>query len=459
MRLGPSLAISVATLVAAATIPGACGHDGIVGGSCRKNLSNCSNRCVNLDTDSDNCGRCGKRCPAGIDCIKGLCGGVGEGGWGGEDGYAGGGNHRRDGGPSDTDIDGGTQTDGFVEFDVNYPDGSSGGATNSTASSGGSSGSVASAGSTSLPVDICTPPYDTAQHCGECHHVCTYPNRVCAPVEGAYNCVPLCDAPLVECNATCVDLNSDSDHCGSCNSACPSAICQGGKCIGARAGHIVVIGMNFRETTPDAQPTYLLGNAVLLPRFEPVKILAYTEFADPGVVAAVDATIGWAATSVIGRNYTTTRVSQPQAVNEQLKKPDYDTFLVYEQSLAPSGTLASYGTQWAKTLESFSHVGGVIVVLSGSSGTKEMPQFLTNGRLLEVSAETAISRTHIFNRDQGDSIGTGVLDEFLAPWDTCTFETPAPSDSSTVFVVTDDAPTAAEQRPVVVHRIAIPQVN
>lgn len=456
MRLGPSLAISFATLLAAATIPGACGNDGIVGGSCRKSLTNCSNRCVNLQTDPDNCGTCGKHCAEGVECVKGLCGGSGEGGWGGEDGYAGSGNHRRDGGVSGSALDGGTETDGFVEFDVNYPDSNAGG---TTGTSSGSSGSGNAGNTSSNPVEICTPPYDTAQHCGECRHVCSFPNRVCAPVEGAYSCVPLCEAPLVECNATCVDLNSDSDNCGECGRACPSAICQGGQCIGARAGHIVIIGMNFRETTPDAQPTYLLGNAVLLPRFEPVKILAYSEFADPSVMALVDATIGWAATSAIGRDFVITRVNQSQSVNEQLKKPDYDAFLVYEQSLAPSGTLASYGTQWAKTLESFSYVGGVIVVLSGASGTREMPEFLTNARLLEVTSEKPISRSHIFNREQGDSIGTGVLDEFLAPWDTCTFETPAPTDSSTVFVVTDDAPTIPERRPVVVHRIAVPQVN
>lgn len=474
MKLGPSLAVSLASLLAAATIPGACGNDGIVGGSCRRGLSNCSNHCVNLETDPDNCGRCGKRCADGIACLKGLCGVNGDGGWGGEDGYAGSGNHRRDGGYSGTtDVDGGTETDGFVEFDVRYPDGTAGGATSTNSGSGSTStnpgsgststnpgsGSTSAGGTSSSSVDICTPPYDTAQNCGECHHVCTYPNRVCAPVEGAYSCVPLCELPLVECNSTCVDLNSDSDNCGQCGRACPSAICQGGQCIGARAGHIVIIGMNFRETTPDAQPTYLLGNAVLLPRFEPVKILAYTEFADPNVATAVDTTIGWAATSIIGRDVAITHVSQAQAVNDRLKKPDFDTFLVYEQAKAPSGTLADYGTQWAKTLESFSYVGGVIVILSGSTGVREMPQFLTNSRLLEVSAETSVSRSHIFNREQGDSIGTGVLDEFLAPWDTCTFDTPTPTDSSTVFVVTDGAPTPAERRPVVVHRIAIPQVN
>jgi hypothetical protein len=211
--------------------------------------------------------------------------------------------------------------------------------------------------------------------------------------------------------------------------------------------------MNYRETSAGVTPTTLLGNAVFLPRFNPVKILAYDEFADPSVRSRVDLTIGWAGAD-IGQGYRITSINHPDSVNSQLKKPDYDVFLMYEQSLAPTGTLSTYGSKWAQTLESFSYVGGVIVVLSGATGTKEMPEFLTSARLLEVTSETAVSNSFVYNREPGSSLGTGVENQFLAPHDACVFTTPAPSNGSTLFVVTDNA-AAASRRPLAVQRLAI----
>ena len=302
------------------------------------------------------------------------------------------------------------------------------------------------------------PPFTTAAHCGSCNTVCVEPTRVCSPVDGKYGCVPFCDAPLVECSGACVDLNSDSDNCGQCQRACPSGICQGGACIGAQAGHIVAVCMIYSENTQNSQPTSLLGNAIFLPLFNPVKILAYDEFASASSQARVDLTISWAS-AARGRGYQVTTISQPEAVNTQLKKPDYDLFLVHDQPLAPAGTLAAYGTQWAKTLESFSHVGGVIVVLSGATGTKEMGDLLTNARLLEVTSETDMSRQQVYNRAPADAIGVNVISPFLAMRDSCVFTTPTPTDALTIFVVTDEPEAGIARRPVVVHRIAIPPVN
>jgi hypothetical protein len=288
--------------------------------------------------------------------------------------------------------------------------------------------------------------------------VCVDPTRVCAPVDGKFACVPFCEAPLVECSGACVDLKSDSDNCGQCGRICPSGICQGGKCIGGQAGDIVAMCMNFLEASQASQPTQLLGNAVFLPLFNPVKILAYNQFAVASVLTRVNQTIEWAS-QLRGSGYRITYVSTPEAVNEQLKKPDYDVFLVYDQALAPTGTLATYGTQWAKTLESFSFVGGTIIVLSGATGTKEMGQLLTNARLLEVTAESTVSRKQVYLRQPGDTIGRYVVSPFLAPRDSCVFTTPTPTDRMTVFVVSDDATSATAQRPVVVHRIMIPPVK
>jgi hypothetical protein len=268
--------------------------------------------------------------------------------------------------------------------------------------------------------------------------------------------VPFCDPPLIECAGACVDLQSDSDNCGQCGRACRSAICQGGTCIDAQSGYIIAMCMNYREINPAWTTNTLLGNAIFQARTNPVKILAYDEFADANVRARVDTAIGWASATQ-GWTYRITSVRLPEDVNAQLKKPDFDVFLVYEQPLAPTGTLSSYGSQWAKTIESFSHVGGVVVVMSGATGTKEMGELLTSSRMLEVTRETAINQTMVYNNGMG--IGAGVASTFLAPYDTCVFATPTPSDSTTFFVVTDDGTNAAGRRPVVIQRIASPMVE
>ena len=61
---------------------GKCGHqcpagnacvDGECSASCLAGQELCGNACVTLESDSNNCGECGNKCPAGIDCIDGRC--------------------------------------------------------------------------------------------------------------------------------------------------------------------------------------------------------------------------------------------------------------------------------------------------------------------------------------------------------------------------------------------------
>lgn len=435
MKLGRSLMLSVAMLTSALFVPGACGTDGIVGGSCQSGMTFCNGRCIDLSSDERNCGQCSNRCESGVSCLNGFCGGGGEGfgGFGG-DGWGGAGNHGQFGGGGGTtgNIDGGG-AGGFNEFDVIYPIGGGGN-------------------------DVCSPPYDTADHCGTCNTVCAEPTPVCADVGNkVYQCQVRCEDPLVNCNNACVDLNSDSDHCGRCNRACPSAICSGGKCIGAQAGHIVSVCMNYREVAASSQATTLLGNAVFLPMANPVKIMAYAEYADTAVVARVNQVIDWAARAR-GRSYQIATLTNPNDVNSSLKKPDFDVFLVYEQSLAPSGKLGDYGTQWSQTIESFSFVGGVIVVLDGNSGIGEMGELFTNSAILPVTGKTNMSRKEVYNRDPGDVVGVNVVSPFLALRDSCVFTTSATEDANTSFVVTDNPTSAADRKPLAVHRIAVPEL-
>ena len=52
----------------------------------------------------------------------------------------------------------------------------------------------------------------------------------CSPVVGAE-----CADGYAECQGRCVDLYSDTEHCGACGSACPTgSYCSLGECTGAQ---------------------------------------------------------------------------------------------------------------------------------------------------------------------------------------------------------------------------------
>lgn len=290
--------------------------------------------------------------------------------------------------------------------------------------------------------------FDTPEECGACNNQCPDTKPTCSPdTLGGYKCVLTCEDPLKECNGKCVDFNIDANNCGSCGNVCLSGICQGGMCVGAKAGHIVLACMNYQATNSTAST--LLGNAVLLPQPKEVRILAYTEFASAGSRAAVDANIVSTANSR-GRSVVITPLSKYTSASAVLNIANFDEFLVYDQDNAAPGDLGTIGTVWQmnSVLDSFAAAGGVIVALSG--GNHEMDQFFTNAKLLDVSAQTSVTGSFLYNRATLDSVGNNVLSPFSAPTDSCTFTTSAVPGPTTVFVV-----RAAEDDvspPVVVHR-------
>jgi hypothetical protein len=80
-----------------------------------------------------------------------------------------------------------------------------------------------------------------------------------------------------------------------------------------------------------------------------------------------------------------------------------------------------------------------------------MDQFLTSSQLLDVTAQTIVTGSKLYNRGGGDSVGNNVISPFLAPMSSCTFTTAVVPDSLTNFVLTDtqSGPLGA---PAVVHR-------
>ena len=325
--------------------------------------------------------------------------------------------------------------------------------------SGGASGGGGVGGSGGADTDggpPCTPPYDTAAHCGSCRFSCDSGAPICSLGTDGYFCTVRCAAPLIECGTQCVNPEIDENNCGRCNRRCVSGICQGSQCVGATAGHAVLFCMDYRTRAIAGAPQEkLLENAIFLGPRSTVRVLAYAQYTPQSVITAVGSTLD-AAAQARGRSYTLTSGATSLDVANSLNVFSYDVLLVYDQSLAPAGRLASIGTGLANAVDSFTRAGGTVVVLAGDGGRGEMSDLITNAGLLDVSGQTSVTGALVYDRGLADAIGINVLTPFRASRETCTFATPPP-DSSTVFVVTD-APSSAGRigAAVVVHRVVAP---
>ncbi len=410
--------------------PAACGSGGVVGGKCKVGYVSCNGACVDLQSDVDNCGTCGNACPADEGCGNGMCdpdvprpqGGSANGGSSNEGGHDTGGNSHGgelpDGGNFDSPVDGQPDADTPVE---------------------------------------CLPPHDAPSHCGDCDTRCSGTRPLCAPDgQGSYECVPRCEPPLVECRGQCVDpasYNSDPDNCGRCGNECASDICQNGMCVEARFGNVALMCMDLNSTMADSAQTDILGNAVFLPAINPVRVLAYTRGANPAAVNKVNALIA-AEGAVRGRSADITAATTRQAVRDNLNVTDYHVLLVHDLDRAAAGEPRQVAEEWetSNVITSFARAGGVVIVLNGGDGTGEMHEFITAANLLDVDGQDEVPPGEtISNSAPADALGVGVLINFAATSNTCTFATAAAPSSDTIFVITD-----AADEPVVIHRVIAP---
>ncbi|MCA9594708.1 MAG: hypothetical protein KC776_15415 [Myxococcales bacterium] len=112
----------------------------------------------------------------------------------------------------------------------------------------------------------CTPPFtqcgdscvevnDNPLHCGSCDHKCTSPaggTGVC--VQG--NCNFVCSSDLTKCGSGCVDINSDPQNCDGCGKGCfapanASGVCVGGACDFSCNAPYTKCGSACRNTQTD----------------------------------------------------------------------------------------------------------------------------------------------------------------------------------------------------------------
>ena len=261
--------------------------------------------------------------------------------------------------------------------------------------------------------------------------------------------IPLVCLPgLTRCNRGCVDLETDPDHCGQCSNVCPTGLCADAACLGGGVGHVVVIGMNY--TTSTAATRTLLGNAAFLPKHDPARVLAYTEYGESTSVGAVHAILAQQA-NLRGRKLDLTPSSSVSFVTGSLDIVNHDVLLIHDQSqVGPSG-MTNVALAMESTLQHFVDDGGTIVVLATSN--PPMSAFLQSSALLDNTGLVPLSGTVLLNQAPGSAVGVGVPSPLLAPAASAGFATGVIPEASLTFVLRSELPGTL---PVVVHRVISP---
>ena len=264
-----------------------------------------------------------------------------------------------------------------------------------------------------------------------------------ATIGQGFFCVP----PEIKCGDVCVDPTSDPDNCGSCGHVCPSNSCVASKCVGSAPGHVVVIGHDYAiAPSTFSSQARVLTNATLIPASNPLRVMSYDEFADATSVANAEGVVN-AEAKQLGRSVTFVSTSSSQTVSSTIDVNSYEVLLVHDQKKAPQGALGTIGSSWQSsgTIATFLHAGGVVIVLSGGTGTAEMPSLATNASLLTVNSQSTITGS-LSVLAPADAVGSGVISPYVPKANTVSFDTES-NGGNVVWVV------AQNGAPVVVHKI------
>lgn len=194
--------------------------------SCRDGQAACEDLCIDVTSDSANCGGCGVTCGDAQACIGGVCTCL---------------NGLEACGPSCVD----------VRTDVS-----------NCGMCGSSCGMRFCAGSTC--VDSC--PADTTDCGGSCVDLmtnlanCGGCGAACRAGEACESGTCSCASGFTLCSAGCVDLDTSPDHCGACGAMCePGAECRSGAC--SCPGTTMLCGGACIDASTDPDNCGACGNA------------------------------------------------------------------------------------------------------------------------------------------------------------------------------------------------------
>lgn len=260
---------------------------------------------------------------------------------------------------------------------------------------------------------------------GECRPGWVAEGSACRPADDAGDDAPTptIDAPVCSASATwcgaCVDMASDPDHCGACGAVCGSGLCSSGACVGTTAGHVVLIGHDYRAY--HAAAARLLGNAAALGGALEVRIaLAGGPAPDPATAAAVGQalTAGLAAT---GRSWRAVTLA------EALPRDRVVDVLVLLPRTTPTADALAAGVAGRAALADFLAAGGTVIGLDGPGGTTV--DVMRGAELLAATAGDAATGHAIDVVAPDDALAVGVTSPYLGELGTTTFAGVAPGDA------------------------------
>lgn len=246
---------------------------------------------------------------------------------------------------------------------------------------------------------------------------------VCRPLPGG-------DDDVDAGPALAVDAGATTDAAPTCG-PCPSGICQGGVCVGQAAGHVVLVGHDYR--VHHAAAARLLGNAAALGARPSVRVAMFLDDASDPEIIAVERALD-TGLAAVGRTWSTVA---PELVGAGEDAP-VDVVLVLPRPTSAAASFAA-GESWRAPLTAFVAGGGTVIGLEGPDSSTS--DFLRGAALLDTTR---------------DALATGEEVTIVVPTDALAVAVPSPylaARGSTTFTVAAGAIAVATSggAPIVLH--------
>lgn len=354
------LALSLVLLVSA------CSNANLLGRACAGGYTRCGERCVDLTQDLSNCGTCGNVCSQ---CEQGVC----------------------------RDTDAAVDVAPDVQFDSTDSNGDSFDASIDVPLRGCNLGQLECNGAC---VDIT----QSRDHCGDCSVPCGEPS-FCYGGECTVTCAP----GRSICGADCVDTQTDEAHCGACDTPCPTS-CVDGSCGAPTAGHLVVIGHDYR--LPNVAIDRILSNGVFIVQQNPVRVAIWQGDTDPLSAAGISRALDEAA-SRVGRGWQPIDVTDADRLPFELARADVVIFA--PQPTANPFDLEALTFKWGQALSDFLEQGGVVILLEALSSTNQgTHRILEFAGLVSIGPLSDVSTMEAVVSDPSDALTWSVPLRYIA---------------------------------------------